>query len=501
MNMPLCTALVILSLLEAALLCAPGDADASENSCLVTIGKLQPTSMPQSSDLLDSPPVTEFISRHSLDGKFTFVDQRVSDVLGYKPQELLNEVCYDFFHPDDLEHMMESYQQVMKLKGQTLSVRYRFRAKDGSWVWLRTSCHSFQNPYTDEAEYIVCTNCRGQPGSMQPVTLNLSSPTINSTRSGPLTGSTDYSDISPRTDLTSPDSGVSMYQRHAQLAPVRDDAIHLYTQGGAVPKASQRLEGGLEALSKASELTDKRGNVSPNTPAAQVPKKSDGSMVIPVTSATTQRLPPGIIQHAMEHGTVDLDSAEFSAGQAGSLLAAMVQRRNAIAAVSHSQTQQGGYPLISQMNGNMATIMRPGNMGGQQRAMGPMSPMEIMRAQIPRNMADMNSPGMMVYGSATTTRNGQTPGKNTVDTGQKSGYPQVMNDGVSGRDMMSGAWAHQNVMVRPIREGEMKPTAPGGMPLASQVDAATQQGMYTGMRPPGDPSNLRGPTQGYHYYQ
>ena len=33
------------------------------------------------------------------------------DVLGYKPQELLNEVCFDFFHPDDLEHMMESYQQ------------------------------------------------------------------------------------------------------------------------------------------------------------------------------------------------------------------------------------------------------------------------------------------------------------------------------------------------------------------------------------------------------
>lgn len=173
----------------------------------------------------------------------------------------------------------------------------------------------------------------------------------------------------------------------------------------------------------------------------------------------------------------------------------------AAAAVSQAQTQQGGYPLISQMNGNMATMMRPGNMGGQQRAMGPMSPMEIMRAQIPRNMPDMNSPGMMGYGSATTTRNGQTPGKNTVDTSQKSGYPQVMNDGVSGRDMISGAWAHQNVMARPIREGEMKPTAPGGMPLASQMDAATQQGMYSGMRPPGDPSNVRGPTPGYHYYQ
>ena len=71
---------------------------------------------------------------------------------------------------------------------------------------------------------------------MQPVTLNLSSPTVNSSLSGPLTGSTDYSDISPRTDLTSPDSAVSMYQRHPQLAPVRDDTIHRCTLGGVVPK-------------------------------------------------------------------------------------------------------------------------------------------------------------------------------------------------------------------------------------------------------------------------
>lgn len=129
------------------------------STCLVVIGRLQPASQPTSGDLLETPPICEFISRHSLDGKFTFVDQRVSDVLGYNPQELLGELCYDFFHPDDLDHMVESYDQVMKLKGQTLSVRYRFRTKSGDWTWLRTSCFSFQNPYTDEAEYIVCNNC------------------------------------------------------------------------------------------------------------------------------------------------------------------------------------------------------------------------------------------------------------------------------------------------------------------------------------------------------
>lgn len=29
---------------------------------------------------------------------------------------------------------------------------------NGELVAMRSSCYSFQNPYTDEAEYIVCTN-------------------------------------------------------------------------------------------------------------------------------------------------------------------------------------------------------------------------------------------------------------------------------------------------------------------------------------------------------
>lgn len=48
--------------------------------------------------------------------------------------------------------------QVLKLKGQVMSVMYRFRAKNRDWVWLRTSAFAFLNPYTDDVEYIVCTN-------------------------------------------------------------------------------------------------------------------------------------------------------------------------------------------------------------------------------------------------------------------------------------------------------------------------------------------------------
>jgi len=48
---------------------------------------------------------------------------------------------------------------VLKLKGQVMSIIYRFRAaKNSEWLWLKTCSMSFQNPYTEEVEYIVCTN-------------------------------------------------------------------------------------------------------------------------------------------------------------------------------------------------------------------------------------------------------------------------------------------------------------------------------------------------------
>ncbi|KAJ1521143.1 hypothetical protein ONE63_002838 [Megalurothrips usitatus] len=126
--------------------------------CLVAIGRLQVTSTPNTSDMSGANNNCEFISRHNMEGKFSFVDQRVMNILGYKPPELLGKSCFEFFHPEDQTHMKESFEQVLKLKGQVMSVMYRFQAKNHEWVWLRTSAFAFLNPYTDDVEYIVCTN-------------------------------------------------------------------------------------------------------------------------------------------------------------------------------------------------------------------------------------------------------------------------------------------------------------------------------------------------------
>ncbi|KTF87651.1 hypothetical protein cypCar_00023869, partial [Cyprinus carpio] len=48
--------------------------------------------------------------------------------------------------------------QVVKLRGQVLSVMFRFRSKSREWIWMRTSSFTFQNPFSEEIEYIICTN-------------------------------------------------------------------------------------------------------------------------------------------------------------------------------------------------------------------------------------------------------------------------------------------------------------------------------------------------------
>jgi len=135
--------------------------------CLVAIGRLQVTSMPNSHDLSGAGGVEsqqEFVSRHSMDGKFTFCDQRVINLMGYSPQELLGKSCFDLIHAEDQGHMKESFDQVVKMKGQVMNFMYRFRAKSGDWIWLRTTAFAFLNPYTDDMEYVVCTNSTNAKG-------------------------------------------------------------------------------------------------------------------------------------------------------------------------------------------------------------------------------------------------------------------------------------------------------------------------------------------------
>uniref|UniRef100_A0A8C9S687 Aryl hydrocarbon receptor nuclear translocator 2 n=1 Tax=Scleropages formosus TaxID=113540 RepID=A0A8C9S687_SCLFO len=86
---------------------------------------------------------------------------------------------------------------VVKLKGQVVSVMYRFRLKTRDWMLIRTSSFTFQNPYSDEIEYIICTNTNvkqvqqqqdaeleAQPSGSTPATYDLAQVPVPGVTSG-----------------------------------------------------------------------------------------------------------------------------------------------------------------------------------------------------------------------------------------------------------------------------------------------------------------------------
>ncbi|XP_063550172.1 basic helix-loop-helix ARNT-like protein 2 isoform X6 [Gorilla gorilla gorilla] len=131
--------------------------DNSNFTCLVAIGRLQPYIVPQNSGEINVKP-TEFITRFAVNGKFVYVDQRATAILGYLPQELLGTSCYEYFHQDDHNNLTDKHKAVLQSKEKVLTDSYKFRAKDGSFVTLKSQWFSFTNPWTKELEYIVSVN-------------------------------------------------------------------------------------------------------------------------------------------------------------------------------------------------------------------------------------------------------------------------------------------------------------------------------------------------------
>ncbi|XP_060727061.1 aryl hydrocarbon receptor nuclear translocator isoform X1 [Tachysurus vachellii] len=144
--------------------------------CLVAIGRLQVTCCPSDNNMSTITVPVEFISRHNCQGMFTFVDHRCLATVGYQPQELLGKNFLDLAHPEDQGLLRDSLQQVVKLRGQVLSVMFRFCTKSGEWILMRTSSFTFQNPFSEEIEYIICTNTNVNKAPNQDSLPPLSSP-------------------------------------------------------------------------------------------------------------------------------------------------------------------------------------------------------------------------------------------------------------------------------------------------------------------------------------
>ncbi|XP_042151948.1 hypoxia-inducible factor 1-alpha isoform X1 [Oncorhynchus tshawytscha] len=98
-----------------------------------------------------------FLTRHSMDLCFTHCDGRVSELVGYEPEDLIGKSAYKFHHALDSDHVTKSLH-ILLSKGQVCTSLYRFLAKSGGFVWAETQATVIYNNKTSQPEAVVCLN-------------------------------------------------------------------------------------------------------------------------------------------------------------------------------------------------------------------------------------------------------------------------------------------------------------------------------------------------------
>ena len=73
--------------------------------------------------------------RADVNGNLLFVSPNVKKVCGFSSSELCRRGRFMDVHADDLAVVQEAYDQLMT-RQQQFDIRYRFRRKDGCWIWL-----------------------------------------------------------------------------------------------------------------------------------------------------------------------------------------------------------------------------------------------------------------------------------------------------------------------------------------------------------------------------
>jgi len=101
--------------------------------------------------------IQTFLSCHSLNMKFTYVDDRVNKLLGFEAADLIDKSLFEYHHNIDTKRLSKSFTQLMS-KGQTETNMYRFLAKTGGYVWAQTQATVIYNKRTEKPDYVVCVN-------------------------------------------------------------------------------------------------------------------------------------------------------------------------------------------------------------------------------------------------------------------------------------------------------------------------------------------------------
>ncbi|MBA3473114.1 MAG: PAS domain S-box protein [Rubrobacter sp.] len=76
---------------------------------------------------------SDMITVLETDGTIRYVSPAVERMLGYRPEELVGTLAFDYVHPEDTEFLSSSFAEGLENLEVPLSMEFRMRAADGSW--------------------------------------------------------------------------------------------------------------------------------------------------------------------------------------------------------------------------------------------------------------------------------------------------------------------------------------------------------------------------------
>ncbi|XP_023319217.1 protein similar-like [Trichogramma pretiosum] len=98
-----------------------------------------------------------FLSKHNLNMKFTYADDKLTEFLGWDGSELMGQSLFDFHHALDDVSLDKSFKSLFH-KGQCETMSYRFLNKTGGYAWVVTQATLIHCARSQKPQSVVCVN-------------------------------------------------------------------------------------------------------------------------------------------------------------------------------------------------------------------------------------------------------------------------------------------------------------------------------------------------------
>jgi PAS domain S-box-containing protein len=108
--------------------------------------------------------LSDVITVVAVDGTMLYHSPSIVRVAGYQPSDLLAKSFLAFVHPEDEPGVRAALERVTLNVGTAAPPEYRFRRKDGSWVWLESMSNNLLNDVAVGGIVVTSRDVTGRRG-------------------------------------------------------------------------------------------------------------------------------------------------------------------------------------------------------------------------------------------------------------------------------------------------------------------------------------------------